>query len=89
MELQEILTERNSFVHNGLTEIDFDCNEDCGKLIARLDEQEQRVSKQIAFLRPILNRILEFNQFLAQDEIQQTIKREILRGDLSEDSPIC
>ena len=79
-ELHEILNERNWFVHNGLAEIDFDSNEACGNLIARLDEQEGRVIKQIEFLRPIFNRILTLNQFVTRDDVQQTIKREMLRG---------
>lgn len=77
-ELDQILTERNWLVHTGLAEIDFDSNEACENLIARLDEQERRVMKQIEFLRPIVHHILEVNQFVARDDVQQTIKREIL-----------
>ena len=77
-ELHQILTERNWFVHNGLAEIDFDFDEACENLIAHLDEQERRVMKQMEFLRPIVNRILELNQFATQDDVQETLKREML-----------
>ena len=82
-ELDQILTERNWFVHNGLAEIDFDSNEACGNLIARLDEQDQRVIKQIEFLRHIGNRILELNQFVFRDDVQETLKSEMLSSENS------
>ena len=83
-QLDQILTERNWFVHSGLIDIDFDSNEACGSLIARLDEQERRVIEQIEFLRPIVNRIRECNEFVASDDVQQTIRRAMLRGERSE-----
>src|ERR1041384_4672535 len=70
-ELHQILTERNWFVHNGLAEIDFESNEACRSLIVHLDEQDQRVIKQIEFLRHVGNRIVELNQFMLRDDIQE------------------
>lgn len=83
-QLDQILTERNWFVHSGLIDIDFDSNEACGNLIARLDEQERRVIEQIEFLHPIVNRIRECNEFVARDDVQQTIQREMLTEGRSE-----
>jgi hypothetical protein len=77
-ELDQLLTERNWFVHKGLAEIDFDSNEACGDLLVRLDAQERRVSKQLDFLRPIVNRLREFGEFLACDDVQEWIQREML-----------
>lgn len=78
-ELGQLLTERNWFIHNALAEIDFDSDEACEDLIARLDDQDRRVIKQIEFLRPIVNRILELGQFMARDDVQEIIKMELLR----------
>jgi len=78
-ELDQICTQRNWFVHTGLIEIDFDSDEACGNLIARLDKQERQITKQIEFFRTILNRIVELSQIMAQDDIQQTIAREMFR----------
>lgn len=77
-ELDQLLTERNWFVHNGLAEIDFDSDEACENLLARLDDQERRVNKQIEFLRPIVNRIREVGEFLASEDVQELMKRELL-----------
>jgi hypothetical protein len=78
-ELDQLLIERNWLVHKGLTEIDFASREECENLVARLDDQERRVIRQIDFLRPIVNRIGEFIKFFDSDDVQERI-REMLRG---------
>jgi hypothetical protein len=78
-ELDQLLTERNWFVHHGLAEIDYGSSEECGNLLARLDDQNRRVGKQIDFLLNIVNRVRESREFFACDEIQELIRRELLR----------
>ncbi|HKV33760.1 MAG TPA: hypothetical protein VJP89_05555 [Pyrinomonadaceae bacterium] len=76
-QLDQLLTERNWFVHTGLAEIDFDSNEACEALLARLGEQNKRVIKQIDFLHSILDRIHELSQFCASDDVQEIIRTEM------------
>lgn len=78
-ELDQLRSERNWFVHRGLAEIDYSSSEECENLLARLDDQHRRIGKQIDFLLPIANRLREFGEFLARDEIQEVLRRELLR----------
>jgi len=85
-ELEQLLTERNWFVHHGLAEIDYSSGEECGNLLARLDAQNGRVGKQIDFLLSIVNRLREFHEFFVRDEIQELIRRELLRASSPNDT---
>ncbi len=78
-ELDQLLTERNWLVHEGLAEIDFDSDGACESLLARLDDQQKRVTKQIDFLWPIVNRLRDAGEFLASDDVKEWIRREMLR----------
>jgi hypothetical protein len=80
-ELHQHLTERNWLVHEGLAEVDFDCDVACESLLARLDDQRKRIIKQIDFLRPIVNRLREASEILASDDLQEWIWKEMLRAE--------
>jgi hypothetical protein len=85
-ELDQLLIERNWFVHHGLAEIDYASSEECENLLARLDDQNRQVGKQIDFLLYIVNRIREFCEFFARDEIQEFIQRELLSESVPNDT---
>ena len=78
-QLDQLRSERNWFVHHGLAEIDYSSSEQCENLLARLDDQHRRIGKQIDFLLPIANRLREFGEFPTRDEIQEVLRRELLR----------
>lgn len=82
-QLRQLLAERNWLVHNGLAEIDYNSDEACDNLAALLDEQEHRVIKQIEFLRPIVNRMIDLHKFAVREDVLETIKSEILRWESS------
>ncbi|HXQ68900.1 MAG TPA: hypothetical protein VN844_00305 [Pyrinomonadaceae bacterium] len=76
-ELDQLLTERNWFVHTGLAEVDFNSSEECESLLARLDEQNSRLGKQLDFVHSIHTRILELKQCWASDDVQEILRREL------------
>lgn len=78
-ELVQLLAERNWLVHEGPAEIDFDSDEACESLLARLEDQQRRVMKQIDFLCPIVNFFREARETFASDDVQEWIRREMFR----------
>jgi hypothetical protein len=79
IELDQLLCERNWFVHHGLAEIDYGSREECEELLARLDDHNRLVGKQIDFLLPIAKRITNLHEYFAREDTQESIRRELLR----------
>ena len=68
--LENLLGERNTLVHAGLLSVDWTSPDVCRKLAADLDAQNERIIKEIEFLRPIL---IEFRKVVnATSEIDWT-----------------
>lgn len=80
--LSNLLVERNTLIHEGLS-IDWESPEQCRTLIAELDAQNERIRKEIEFLLPILrgfsetaNRLKEIDWAEAVTQMQKHAAEE-------------
>lgn len=79
-ELKELVAERNRLIHHELGSVDFESDEDCRNLIAKLDEQDTRVQQQMIQLRSIwqasLQMLEELSAYMKTDEFAAMLKME-------------
>ena len=75
--LRELLKERNNLVHHDLAPLDFGSEEQCLRLIARLDSQNERIGQQMSLLEDVLTRIQVLHEVMSQPEIQAEIFKEL------------
>ena len=81
--LESLLVERNTLIHEGLLSVDWESPELCRKLAADLDAQNERIVREIEFLRPILkgfregvNALSEIDRAEAMSETTKGVREE-------------
>ena len=74
--LRELLKERNNLVHHDLAHLDFGSEEECTRLIARLDSQNERIVEQMSVLENALIRVQVLQEFMSKPEIQAEMFKE-------------
>jgi archaellum biogenesis ATPase FlaH len=71
-ELLSLVQERNRLIHRDLVLVDFNSIDACNQLSLRLDEQNDRINKQLQLLQTMrdahLAVIIELAQFVASEE---------------------
>jgi hypothetical protein len=84
--LSKLLVERNTLIHDGLLSIDWESPEQCRKLTANLDAQNERIGKEINFLLPILRMLSETANELNEMDWAEAMS-EIQKRDADESTP--
>lgn len=85
-ELDELLAERNWFVHHGLAEVDFSSEQACAELLGHLEDQNEQIGKQIDFLLPIARSLRDVGKFITSDEGKELLFRELLADQTQNDT---
>ena len=79
-ELKALVAERNRLIHHELGSVDFESDEACRGLIAKLDEQDVRIQKQMGQLRAIWEASLqmreELSAYMRTDEFAAMLKKD-------------
>lgn len=75
--LLKLVVERNKLIHRDLLTVDLNSSEQCELLIARLDEQNDRVLLQLAYLNSLKQAhreaLEEFQRFIQTDEFKSAL----------------